>query len=76
MLKVELRLATNFKYKAKTFIAQAIMCDKQEDDEAENYNCFIRWVLILSRVSSRIDPIHGAQADNIRRGAFSNTVIT
>ena len=35
-----------------------------------------RWVLILSRASSRIDPMHGAQADNIRREAFSNTVIT
>ena len=29
------------------------------------HNCFIRWVLILSRASSRIDPMHGAQADNI-----------
>ena len=26
-----------------------------------SYNCFVRWVLILSRISSRIDPISDAR---------------
>ena len=29
--------------------------------DLRNYNCFIRWVLILSRASSRIDPMSDAR---------------
>ena len=40
-----------------------------------SYNCFIRWVLILSRSGNRISPISDAraQADNIRRSILKHS---
>ena len=38
-------------------------------------NCLIRWVLILSRNCIGFDPLHGQQADNIRRSILKTQLL-